>query len=165
MKPKEQGISKETDWSLRVLCQNDDGVCLKNPAIHRCISQANKIETAYKVCALPFDIELIERDNDGSGIVETLIKNKANCHADCHARDVSRDGKRKSKAEPSSSTLAPVKKKPRFSTEKLKDDSKLCLFKTMLWNPSCMEPLHSLLTTMFSPYLAGHESYWKVGWM
>ena len=140
VKPKEQDISKETDWSLCVLCQNDDGVRLENPNIHTgtkrettgYTSLANNIDSLHKLCALPFDIELIERVNDGSGIVETLIKNKAKWHADCKAscsnRDVSRAEKRKAKAEPSSSTSTPVKKKLRFSTDKLKDDSKLCFF-------------------------------------
>ena len=36
--------------------------------------------------------------------------------------------KRDKPRQPSSGTLTPVKKKPRFSTEKLKEDSKVCFF-------------------------------------
>ena len=83
VKPKEQYTSKETYWSICVLDQNDDGVRLQNLNIHTgtkrkntgYIYQANNIDTLHKLCAFPFDIELIERVNDWSGIVETLLKN------------------------------------------------------------------------------------------
>ena len=140
VKPKEQETSKETDWSLCVLCQKYDWVHLQNPAVYRgtkrentgYISLANNIEILHELCALPFDRELIERVNDGSGIAETLIKNNAKWHADCKAscsnRDISRAKQRKAKAESPSSISTPVKKKLRFSTEKVKEDTKVCFF-------------------------------------
>ena len=140
VKPKEQETSKETDWFLCVLCQKDDEAHLQNPAIYRetkrentgYISLANNIDILHKLCALPFDRELIEWVNDGSGIAETLIKNNAkwhtNCKASCSNRDITSTKERKAKAEPPSSTSTPVKKKLRFSTEKVEADTEVCFF-------------------------------------
>ena len=79
----------QTDWTKCVLCQEDNDEDLQNPSAGKKFKPedsyktlVDNIQTFNTLCEMPMDIN-IDRLDDGDGIVETFLRNKAVWHKRC----------------------------------------------------------------------------------
>lgn len=162
IEPHRKGPPEETDWSLCVLCQQNDGSVLQDPNKGRKFepdygyrSLATNLESLGNLNALPFDIDLA-RLNDGSGIEQTLKKNQAKWHGACKMRcsnrEIQRAETRKAKEENVGCESTPVKKKLRMTPghSKTKEPKKpSCFFCKKVIDPAATD-VHTAMTPNFN---------------
>lgn len=161
IKPHRKGPFEKTDWSLCVLCQENDGSDLQDPNKgkryepgHGYRTISNNLESLKNLDALPFDIDLA-RLNDGSGIEQTLTKNQAKWHGACKARcsnrEIKRAESRKEKEENLSCETTPVKKKLRVASGHSSKEPKqpTCFFCKKVVDPKSTD-IHIAMTENFN---------------
>ena len=163
IKPHRKEPPRETDWSLCIFCQENDGSALKDPTKGKKFSPdqgyssiATNLVSLGNRNALPLNIDLA-RLNDGSGIEKTLKKNQATWHGACKKkccnREIERAKARKAKEDNvSCETSTPVKKKLRMTTghSKSKDPKlSLCFFCKKEVDPMSSD-VHTAMTANFN---------------
>lgn len=141
------------NWDLCALCQKNTGEKLVNPfnktqkdCRHGYQALAHNLKEFHEIGRVPLDIN-IQCLNDGTGIENTLLANKAvwhkNCWLMCSNMKLQRAKKRKQVEE--HETTSPVKTRSnlRCSSAAVPEKEEICFF---CEKASSQEPLHSAST-------------------